>query len=743
MTRILHLVSVLALAAICAASAATPFSCKRVDQPATVRAEGAAELLADIVLSCTGGSPAAAGSRVPEYQIVLVANTTLPSRSPQADIGSWSLSDALLLIDEPEPIAQVACVPDASAVSCPQYTDDPAPSNVFQGRVLQSNGIVFPAIPIDAPGDGRIRTIRISNLRASPGDLPAKAMPSITTNLIVYDAKGNSIPVSYAQRVSAQALPAVKFTPLTSDSQRVPVSQAPLILTPSLVPKTNPDPNFGFLLKFSEGFATAFRRRNVATSGGDPLFVMPQAAPGYPYFTESGFYNDSFPAENNMNLIGLAETGTRLRVVFDHIPAGIQVWASVRDVVGTTGYDPTAPKALLTYTSDATFGGPFSEVNAWVPGYAQLFPVGNTTSATWEVVSADPTVIESLVFSIALTAQAGNLVTGTANMAATIAPLAIARTDGTIPLPSFVVPPIATSTASTTTPVATPGTATVPETIPIPAFSIVNSVPTKKTGMYNAASGSTAVAPGGLAAVTVIGLQATAPIGTVSVTLVDSIGTQRVCVVQSISLQQAICLVDPATKPGLAVVSVTSSGRPAGTGFVQVAQVAPGLFSADGTGQGLALGIAISKSGNATFSAPLAIFNSATNTWVAQPINLAAASDGVTIELHATGLSGRSANGYVVAQIAGIDVPVIGITPHPTDAGVDLVQIGPLPPSLAGLGPVDVMLAVDGVSANPVWIYIGGPGTGNGASVVVPNPLPTRIANRTKVPPTSHPDPRP
>ncbi len=743
MTRILHHFSVLTLATVCAVSAATPFGCQRIDRPATVRAEGAAELLADIVLSCTGGSPAAAASRVPEYQIMVVANTTLPSRSPQADIGSWTLSDALLLIDEPEPIAQVACVPDTNAVSCPQYTDDPTPSNVFQGRVLQSNGIVFSAIPIDAPGDGRIRTIRISNLRASPGDLPANAIPSITTNLIVYDSKGNSIPVSYAQKASGQALPAVKFTPLTSDSQRVPVSQAPLILTPSLVPKTNPDPNFGFLLKFTEGFATSFRRRNVATSGGDPLFVMPQATPGYPYFTESGFYNDSFPAENSMNLTGLAETGSRLRVVFGNIPTGIQVWASVRDVVGTTGYDVTAPKAMLTYTSDATFGGPFSEVNAWVPGYAQLFPVGNSTSATWEVVSADPTVVESLVFSIALTSQGGNLVTGTANMAATISPLAIVRTDGTIPLPSFVVPPIATSTTSTTTTTPATGTTTVAQTIPVPAFSIVNSVPTKKTGMYNAASGSTTVAPGGLASVTVIGLQATAAIGTVTVTLVDSIGTQRVCAVQSISLQQAICLVDPATKPGLAVVSVTSGGRPAGTGFVQVAQVAPGLFSADASGSGLALGIAISKSGNATFTAPLAVFNSAANVWLAQPINLAAATDGVTIELRATGLSGRSANGFVVAQIAGIDVPVIGITPHPTDAGVDLVQIGPLPQSLAGLGLVDVMLAVDGVSANPVSIYIGGPATGNGAPVVTPNPLPQRIVNHAKPPAVGHSYPRP
>lgn len=705
MPRQSHLfVFLLALAAGCAAHAATPFTCSRVDRPATVRAEGSAELLADIVLSCTGGSPTAANSRVPEYQFLLVANTSLPNRTPQAGIGSWSVSDALLLIDEPQPGAQVVCVPDAGALSCPQYSSDVSPSNVFQGLVLQSNGIVFMRIPIDPPGNGNLRTIRIANLRGSPSDLPAKAMPSITTTLVIYDANGNTVPVSYAQEVSAQALPAVKFAPLTNASQPVPVSQPPLILTPSLVPKTNPDANFGFLLKFTEGFATSFRRRNVATSGGDPLFVAAQATPGYPYFTETGFYNDSFPAENGLNLLGLAETGTRLTVVFDHIPVGVQLWASVTEVAGSTGYDATAPKAMLTYTSDATYGGAFSVESAWVPGYAQLYLNGTTTNATWEVVSADPSVVESLLFSIALTAQGGSPVTGTANMTATIAPLAIARTDGTIPLPSFLVPVAATTTTSTTT--TATATTTTAATTSVPAFSIVNSIPNKKTGMYSAASFATTVAPASLAAVTVPGLLPTAAIGTVSVVMVDSIGAQRTCQVVSISLQQAICLVDAAIKPGLAVVSVASSGRPAGTGFVQVAQVAPGLFSADSTGQGLAAGNAISQVGDATFTSPLAVLDTTTNTWIAQPIDLSAAPGGVTLELRATGLRGRNPNGYVIAQIAGLDVPFIGITASTTDVGVDLVQIGPLPQSLAGSGLVDVLLAVDGVPANPVSIYI-------------------------------------
>jgi hypothetical protein len=140
---------------------------------------------------------------------------------------------------------------------------------------------------------------------------------------------------------------------------------------------------------------------------------------------------------------------------------------------------------------------------------------------------------------------------------------------------------------------------------------------------------------------------------------------------------------------------------------VQVAQLAPGLFSADATGQGFAAGNAISQVGAATFTAPLSVLDPITNSWIAQPIDLAAAPDGVTLELRATGFRGRNANGFVIAQIAGVDVPVISIVASATDVGVDLVQIGPLPESLAGAGLVDVQLAVDGVSANPVSIYLG------------------------------------
>src|ERR1035437_8302453 len=168
-----------ALATAYTASAANPFTCQRIDRPATVRLEGSAELLADIVLACTGGSPTPPGNRVPEYQFILVANTSLPGRTPLGAIGEWSLSDALMLVDEPEAASQVACIPDANASSCPKYIGDLSTSNVFHARVLQSSGILFSRIPIDPPGAGNTRTIRIANLRASPSDLPAKAIPAI------------------------------------------------------------------------------------------------------------------------------------------------------------------------------------------------------------------------------------------------------------------------------------------------------------------------------------------------------------------------------------------------------------------------------------------------------------------------------------------------------------------------------------------------------------------------------------
>jgi len=87
-------------------SGVVPLACTAsVAVPPQLRTEGLTELIGDIVLTCTGGSPLASGSTVPTANIVVSLGTNVTSRI--LSTGSLNggptqnVSDALLLIDEP------------------------------------------------------------------------------------------------------------------------------------------------------------------------------------------------------------------------------------------------------------------------------------------------------------------------------------------------------------------------------------------------------------------------------------------------------------------------------------------------------------------------------------------------------------------------------------------------------------------------------------------------------------------
>lgn len=63
--------------------------------------------------------------------------------------------------------------------------------------------------------------------------------------------------------------------------------------------------------------------------------------------------------------------------------------------------------------------------------------------------------------------------------------------------------------------------------------------------------------------------------------------------------------------------------------------------------------------------------------------------------------------------IGGIPVPVLYAAAQSQYLGVDQVNVGPLPASLAGRGTVDLALVVEGVSANPVILCFSEEAGGN------------------------------
>jgi len=66
----------------------------------------------------------------------------------------------------------------------------------------------------------------------------------------------------------------------------------------------------------------------------------------------------------------------------------------------------------------------------------------------------------------------------------------------------------------------------------------------------------------------------------------------------------------------------------------------------------------------------------------------------------------RSAAGQVAATVGGVAMGVTGPAAQGEYEGLDQVELGPLPQSLAGRGTVSIILNVAGQAANPLSVSI-------------------------------------
>lgn len=689
------LAAAIALLSACALDA--QMTCQRTDLPTPLRAQSLAELVPDIVLSCTGGLPASQGSLVPQFQVLVSANTAFASRILAPVAGqAWNWTDALLLIDAPQPEQQAVCVQASPSSSCPVVGGSSFASNVFQGELLQSNAIFFQNVPIDAPGPSVQRTLRITNLRVDMTQLPlTPSPPGPDLTVQVFSSDGIAIPIANASQSSGAAQSALFFSVRTATDAPAPALLPAFSVTPALLPAiTSTAAQFAeiFHVKFAEGFAGAFRRRNTGTSSFNPLYLADQDVPGVQYGTETGFYNSAFPTSNSLSFAGLADCGTRLKLTLEKIPAGVGVWVSIQDVQpGTTNYSPGTPRALLEFSDAGSFNPPTSSIT---DGFYQLTPAEGTAEAIWEVVTADPTLSESYSFSIALTLNPqGTAPTalGTATASGELGPTDDDRGDLIPPVPHFLA-----------------------AANPLPAFAIVANTATGSLTTVNAASFGGSVAPGSIASIFGAGLApytqaasgpgAQTTLAGTTIDVVDYDGVDRLASLLFVSLGQINFVLDPGTSSGAAVVTVSNAGQVVAAGLLLVSAVAPGLFSAGSDGQGLAAGSVQAVNGNSSVLLPMAVYDPNQNQWVAEPISLGAAGTLVYLDFYGTGFRGRSSISNVLVSLGGISVPALYAGPQSQYLGLDQLIVGPLPRALAGKGVTTVSVNVDGTPANALSV---------------------------------------
>jgi uncharacterized protein (TIGR03437 family) len=265
---------------------------------------------------------------------------------------------------------------------------------------------------------------------------------------------------------------------------------------------------------------------------------------------------------------------------------------------------------------------------------------------------------------------------------------------------------------------ATIGTATVAVQNPAPGggksgtllVSIVNTVALVNAASFTGANvGLESIVAGfGINLATATASAVTFPLPTelagTRVTVRDAAGTERLAPLFFVSSGQINFQMPPGTALGLANVTVRNSAGVVSIGSILVTTIGPGIFTANANGRGVpAANLLRVRNGVGVFE-PLARFDLTTGTFVPLPIDFGPETDQLFLVLYGTGIRFATATNRVVVQIGGVTVPTAFAGPQGQFTGVDQINAGPLPRSLAGRGEVDVVVIVDTVNANTVRV---------------------------------------
>lgn len=195
-------------------------------------------------------------------------------------------------------------------------------------------------------------------------------------------------------------------------------------------------------------------------------------------------------------------------------------------------------------------------------------------------------------------------------------------------------------------------------------------------------------------------------LGGVRVTVRDVEGNERLAPLSMVSPTQLNYQIPAGTPLGEALVIVTHENGEVAAEQVRIASVAPGLFTADGSGKGVAAGVALRVKANGAQSyEPIAEFNRTLNRMVARPIDLGPSGDQVYLVLSATGIRNRSSLSGIHAILAGMTTLVGYAGPQSSFAGLDQLNLL-VSRDLIGRGEIDLEVWVDGQQANIVKIKI-------------------------------------
>ena len=193
-------------------------------------------------------------------------------------------------------------------------------------------------------------------------------------------------------------------------------------------------------------------------------------------------------------------------------------------------------------------------------------------------------------------------------------------------------------------------------------------------------------------------------LGGTSVQVTDSAGNTQLAPLFAVSTGQANILVPAGLALGRATVTVLRASTAALTGTMTIAASAPGLYTMNQDGAGVAAANAFlaTASNQRVSQTVFECHPPAARSCLAAPLSVGGTGDTLYVALYGTGIRGAAS---VQCFVGGQSVPVLYAGAVAAYAGLDQVNIS-IPRSLAGAGDVRVYLVADGVVSNAVVLKV-------------------------------------
>ncbi|NOT63131.1 MAG: hypothetical protein HOP19_23225, partial [Acidobacteria bacterium] len=187
----------------------------------------------------------------------------------------------------------------------------------------------------------------------------------------------------------------------------------------------------------------------------------------------------------------------------------------------------------------------------------------------------------------------------------------------------------------------------------------------------------------------------------------DAGGNEQLAPLFFVSPNQINYLLPGGLAVGGATVTIRAGDGRTSIGQIRIERVEPGLFAANANGQGVmsALALRVRANGELVYE-ELSRFNAASASFVPLPLDLCPATDQVYLIVFGTGFRNHNGVANVSATLGNTTIPVLFAGAQGDFIGLDQLNLGPIPRGLAGQGPVNLTVRVEGKTSNVVSLTI-------------------------------------